>query len=89
MFDWEQEMKGNSMNPNNAHVHAARNMRDFARPVIGASTSCIILGEAARNYELKTIHFSQLPSFYGMLAEDALNFIREFYAVVQTFPLQI
>ncbi|KAH6783205.1 hypothetical protein C2S52_008164 [Perilla frutescens var. hirtella] len=75
-------------NPDNANTNVARNMRDFARPVIGASTSCIVLGEAARNYELKNIHFSQLLSFYGMPAEDALNFIWEFYAVVQTFPLQ-
>ena len=63
-------------------------MKDFTRPIISTSTSCIQLGEAARNYELKSIHFNQLPSFYGMPNEDPLNFIREFYSVVQTFPLQ-
>ena len=28
-------------------------LREFARPLVGASGSCIRLGEAARNYELK------------------------------------
>ncbi|KAH6767681.1 hypothetical protein C2S52_018664 [Perilla frutescens var. hirtella] len=91
VFELERKMEANHFNnPDNANANAnaARNMRDFAHPVIGASTSCIVLGEATWNYELKNIHFSQLSSFYGMPAEDALNFIREFYSVVQTFPLQ-
>lgn len=66
---------------------AARQMKELARLIIGAAASPIVLGQAARNYELKNIYFNQLPSFYGMPAEDALNFIREFYAIVQTFPL--
>ncbi|CAA0832787.1 Unknown protein, partial [Striga hermonthica] len=52
------------------------------------NTSCLVLGEAARNYDLKIIHLNQLPSFYGLAQEDALNFIRDFYATVNTFPLQ-
>ncbi|CAA0839977.1 Unknown protein, partial [Striga hermonthica] len=33
------------------------------------------------------IHYNQLPSFYGLPNEDPLHFIREFYNVLQTFPL--
>ncbi|XP_057784814.1 uncharacterized protein LOC131002341 [Salvia miltiorrhiza] len=58
-----------------------RSMRDFARPVVEPETSSIVLGDAAKNYVLKPMHFSQLPSFYGMPSEDVLNFIREFYSV--------
>ena len=50
--------------------------------------SCIQLGEAARNYELKNVHFTMFPSFYGIPNEDLLIFIRDFYATVQTFSLQ-
>ena len=62
-------------------------MRDIQRLVIGASPSCIRLGDAARNYELKAIHFNMLPSFHGLPSEDALTFLREFYTTIQTFPL--
>ncbi|XP_048231776.1 uncharacterized protein LOC125370430 [Ricinus communis] len=62
-------------------------MKDYAMPTISNTTSCIVLGDTSRNYELKSIHFNMLPSFYGMPSEDALTFIREFYAIVHTFPL--
>ena len=62
-------------------------MGDFARPVVEASPSCIVLPAVARNYELKSQHYNILPSFHGMASEDPLNFIREFYSIVQTFPL--
>ncbi|CAA0819097.1 Unknown protein, partial [Striga hermonthica] len=62
-------------------------LRDLAQPVIGPVTSCIRLGTTARNYELKTIHYNQLPSFHGLPNEDPLHFMREFYNVLQTFPL--
>ncbi|CAH9079820.1 unnamed protein product [Cuscuta epithymum] len=66
----------------------AQLMKEFGRPTVGASPSCIVLSEAARNYDLKTVHFNQLPSFYGLSSEDALIFIRDFYGIVQNFPLQ-
>ncbi|XP_031127738.1 uncharacterized protein LOC116029838 [Ipomoea triloba] len=62
-------------------------MKDFGRPQVGASPSCIVLTDAARNYELKTVHYNQLPSFHGSANEDALTFIRDFYGIVQHFPL--
>nr|GMD16188.1 TMV resistance protein N-like [Ipomoea batatas] len=46
-----------------------------------------MLTDAARNYELKTVHYNQLPSFHGSASEDALTFIRDFYGIVQHFPL--
>nr|GMD12751.1 uncharacterized protein LOC109169442 [Ipomoea batatas] len=61
--------------------------KDFGRPQVGASPSCIVLTDAARNYELKTVHYNQLPSFHGSASEDALTFIRDFYRIVQHFPL--
>ncbi|CAH9131381.1 unnamed protein product [Cuscuta epithymum] len=63
-------------------------MKEFGRPTVGVSPSCIVLSEAARNYDLKTVHFNQLPSFHGLSSEDALIFIRDFYGIVQNFPLQ-
>lgn len=65
----------------------ARPMKDYARPVVETSPSCILLVAAARNYELKTVHFNMLPKFSGAATEDALTFIRDFYATIQTFPL--
>nr|GLL19885.1 uncharacterized protein LOC109169442 [Ipomoea trifida] len=62
-------------------------MKDFGRPQVGGSPSCIVLTDAARNYELKTVHYNQLPSFHGLASEDALTFIRDFYGIVQHFPL--
>ncbi|XP_019157162.1 PREDICTED: uncharacterized protein LOC109153743 [Ipomoea nil] len=72
-------------NPNPRPV--PRLMKDFGRPQVGTSPSCIVLTNAARNYELKTIHYNQLPSFHGLATEDALTFVRDFYGVVQNFPL--
>ena len=63
-------------------------MKEYAQPIIGIVVSCIQLGEAARNYELKNVHFTMLRSIYGIPNEDPLIFIRDFYATVQTFPLQ-
>ena len=62
-------------------------MGDYALPMVESSPSCIVLPTAARNYELKSRHFKMLPLFHGMPSEDPLNFIREFYSIVQTFPL--
>ncbi|CAH9120103.1 unnamed protein product [Cuscuta europaea] len=63
-------------------------MKEFGRPTVGVSLSCIVLSEAARNYDLKTVHFNQLSSFHGLAFEDALIFIRDFYGIIQNFPLQ-
>ncbi|KAL5834414.1 hypothetical protein ACOSQ4_013911 [Xanthoceras sorbifolium] len=63
-------------------------MRDYALPVIETSPSCILLDEMSRNYELKNIHFNMLPYFHGAASEDPLTFMREFYSIITTFPLQ-
>lgn len=63
-------------------------MREFSRPMLAASGSCIRLGPAARNYELKSMHLNMLPSFHGLSGEDPLNFIRDFYSIVEQMPLQ-
>nr|GLL29648.1 uncharacterized protein LOC109174985 [Ipomoea trifida]GMD96776.1 TMV resistance protein N-like [Ipomoea batatas] len=46
-----------------------------------------MLTDAAKNYELKMVHYNQLSSFHGSASEDALTFIRDFYGIVQHFPL--
>lgn len=65
-----------------------RALGDYAQPIIPNSPSCILLSQAARNYELKSSHFSQLPSFYGLPNENPLAHIKEFYVVVNSLPLQ-
>ncbi|CAA0831349.1 Unknown protein, partial [Striga hermonthica] len=62
-------------------------LQTLAQPVIGPVTSCIRLPDPARNYELKMIHYNQLPAFHGLPSKDPLNFIRKFYNVLNTFPL--
>ncbi|KAL5856894.1 hypothetical protein ACOSQ3_004352 [Xanthoceras sorbifolium] len=63
-------------------------MRDYALPVIETFPSCILLDEMSRNYELKNIHFNMLPYFHRVTSEDPLTFMREFYSIITTFPLQ-
>ena len=48
-------------------------MKEYARPIISTAVLCILLGDAARNCELKNVHFTMLPSFYGMPNEDPLS----------------
>ncbi|CAH9082985.1 unnamed protein product [Cuscuta europaea] len=72
----------------NPKTSDAQLMKEFGRPTVGASPSCIVLSEAAWNYDLKTVHFNQFPSFHGLASEDALIFIRDFYGIIQIFPLQ-
>ena len=64
-----------------------REMRELARLVVTTSSSCLVLTEAARNYELKGFHYNMLPTFLGHANEDPLTFIRTFYATVEHFPL--
>ncbi|XP_021800683.1 TMV resistance protein N-like [Prunus avium] len=65
-----------------------RALEDYAQPIIPNSPSCILQSTKARNYELKSSNFQILPSFYGLLNEDPLVHIKEFYNVVGTFPLK-
>ena len=67
---------------NNIEEEVRVELREFARPMVGASGSCIRLGEAARNYELKGMYYNMLPAFFGLPNEDPLSFIREFYSVI-------
>ncbi|KAL5848919.1 hypothetical protein ACOSQ4_006932 [Xanthoceras sorbifolium] len=51
---------------NHNEVPVYQVMRDYARPVIGTSPSCILLDYLSRNYELKNIHFNMLSAFHGV-----------------------
>lgn len=63
-------------------------MRDFARPMLDVSGSCIRLGSAARNYEMKSMHMNMLPAYHGLPSEDPLSIIRDFYSIAEQMPLQ-
>ncbi|XP_050229274.1 uncharacterized protein LOC126678418 [Mercurialis annua] len=65
----------------------AHRLRDIQRPVVVNNPSCIRITDEARNYELKTIDLNMLPQFNGTAVDDPLAFIKEFYSVVETFPL--
>ncbi|CAN6579848.1 unnamed protein product [Malus baccata var. baccata] len=62
-------------------------MGDLDIPTIPESPSSIALPAAARNYELKTIHFNMMPSFHGMSTEDPLAHIRDIFNMVSNMAL--
>ena len=62
-------------------------MGDLDIPTILESPSSIALLAAARNYELKNIHFNMLPSFHGMSTEDPLAHIRGIFNMVSNMAL--
>ncbi|KAM2667418.1 hypothetical protein EV2_019114 [Malus domestica] len=62
-------------------------MGDLDMPTIPESPSSIALPAAARNYELKTIHFNMMPSFHGMSTEDPLARIRDIFNMVSNMAL--
>ncbi|XP_048229090.1 uncharacterized protein LOC125369864 [Ricinus communis] len=51
--------------PREVEAERRMTMKDYAMPTIGNTTSCIVLDDTFRNYELKSIHFNMFPSFYG------------------------
>ena len=63
-----------------------RTMKDYSRPVVSDEPLCIVLEPAARNYELRSSHYNQLPSFHGLPDEDILLFFRMFYSAIQSLP---
>ena len=68
-------------------VPVRRKLQEILMPMVAVNPSCIRLSQAARNYELKHIHLTMLPTFNGLTTKDALAFIRDFYSTVQTLPL--
>ncbi|KAK1582395.1 hypothetical protein Q3G72_014563 [Acer saccharum] len=61
-------------------------MKDYSRLVMSNHPLCIVLELAARNYELRSSHYNQLPVFRGLLDEDVLLFFRKFYIAIQSLP---
>ena len=62
-------------------------MGEYALPDIGNQPSPIVLDPIARGYELRTMHVNLLPSFHGKLNEDCLQFMKEYSAIIETFPI--
>ncbi|CAH9108666.1 unnamed protein product [Cuscuta epithymum] len=61
-------------------------LNERKRPVVAATPSCITLSEEARDYELRQSYFNAMPQFHGLLGENPLNFITEFYGFIQGIP---
>ncbi|CAH9074485.1 unnamed protein product, partial [Cuscuta epithymum] len=61
-------------------------LNERKRPVVAATPSCIVLSEAARDYEMKNSYFNAMPQFHGLPGENPLNFITEFYGFIQGIP---
>ncbi|KAI5313901.1 hypothetical protein L3X38_043083 [Prunus dulcis] len=62
-------------------------MGDLDILTIPTSPSSIVLPAAARNYELKNIHFNTMPSFHGLSSEDPLTHIRDIFNMVSNMAL--
>ncbi|CAL8136909.1 unnamed protein product [Prunus armeniaca] len=62
-------------------------MGDLDIPTILMSPSSIVLPTAARNYELKNIHFNMMPSFHGLSSKDPLAHIRDIFNMVSNMAL--
>ncbi|KAI9191999.1 hypothetical protein LWI28_016767 [Acer negundo] len=62
-------------------------MGEYSLPAIGNQPSPIILNLVERGYELKTMLVNLLPAFYRKLNEDCLQFMKEFSAIIETFPI--
>ena len=60
---------------------------DLDIPTIPTSLSSIVLLAAARNYELKNIHFNMMPFFHGLSSEDPLAHIRDILNMVSNMAL--
>ncbi|KAK3184478.1 hypothetical protein Dsin_031764 [Dipteronia sinensis] len=61
---------------------------EYTLPSIGnKQPTTIILDDVARQYELKGMHINLLPSFFGLPTEDCLLLMKEYNAVLETFPI--
>ena len=62
-------------------------MGEYSLPAIENQPSPIVLDPVARGYELRTMHVNLLPEFHGKLNEDCLQFMKEYSAIIETFPI--
>ncbi|KAI9191952.1 hypothetical protein LWI28_015936 [Acer negundo] len=60
---------------------------EYSLPAISNQHSPIVLDPVARGYELRATHVNLLPTFYGKLNEDCLQFMKEFSVIIETFPV--
>ena len=84
----EGSTSSSSTSTGSEHGQDQRMMKEFSLPTVGSHPSAILLDNAQRNYELKNLHYNTLPHFGGNLSEDCLQFMKEYYNVVTTFPLR-
>ena len=56
---------------------------------IKAGGSAIVLSAAARNMEIKSHHFHDMPKYYGIANEDVIRFLKEFEGLIARIPLTV
>ncbi|KAK3204831.1 hypothetical protein Dsin_018877 [Dipteronia sinensis] len=63
---------------------------EYTLPSVGdEQPTAIVLDDTARLYELKGMHVNLLPTFHGLSFEDCLQFMNEYSAVLETFPIVV
>ena len=62
-------------------------MGEYTLPFVGNAPTAIVLDDISRQYELKTMHISLLPTFSGRPSEDCLQFMKQYGATLETFPV--
>ncbi|KAK3229227.1 hypothetical protein Dsin_001108 [Dipteronia sinensis] len=62
-------------------------MGEYTLPFVGNAPTAIVLDDVTRQYELKTMNISLLPSFSGRVTEDCLQFMKQYGATLETFPV--
>ena len=62
-------------------------MGEYTLPFVGNVPTAIVLDDVARQYELKSMHIGLLPTFSGRPTEDCLQFMKQYGATLETFPV--
>ena len=62
-------------------------IREYTIPFVGNVPTAIVLDDVARQYELKSLHIGLLPTFSGRPMEDCLQFMKQYGATLETFPV--
>ncbi|PRQ21200.1 hypothetical protein RchiOBHm_Chr7g0236571 [Rosa chinensis] len=63
---------------------AERPIREFSRPSMTNTASCLVLPDRDVDFEIKLQQLSILPIFRGMPSEKAINHMQDFEAIVST-----
>ena len=71
----------------NGNEELGLTMGEYTLPFVGNVPTAIVLDNVARQYELKSMHIGLLPTFSGRPTEDYLQFMKQYGATLETFPV--